>query len=107
MNLADDVITIWLTIPLAWAILGTLLLIFEITMDGSKVFFLPLGLAALVTGLILFVQESGWLPAMLSQVTSGHRALLVFAILGLGFAIILRKIMRHYHLDDTPDVNDY
>lgn len=97
----------WFTTPATWMIFGVILLIFEITLDGSKVVFLPLGLAAMTVGLILYLQNCAILPTTFHLITSWGAALLCFALLGLIFSLILRKAAQHRHIDNTPDVNDY
>lgn len=107
MSTADTIFTDWANIAAAWAILGVILLIMEITLDGSKVFFLPMGLAAMIVGLVLHLQKIGVTPTAFSFLTSWNRVLIAYAICALVFAIILRVAARHRHIDDTPDVNDY
>lgn len=107
MSPADTALADWATLASAWAIFGIILLIIEITMDGSKVFFLPMGLGAMTTSLILYLQDNGVTPAALSFLTSWNRVLVVFVVTALIYAIIMRMVFRHERVDNTPDVNDY
>ena len=42
-----SVISFWMYVPLVWVIIAIIAVLLELT-DGSRVFFLPIGLAALV-----------------------------------------------------------
>ena len=44
--------------PTLWAIVGVILVLLELS-DGSKIFFLPLGLASISTGIIVYLQNTG------------------------------------------------
>ena len=47
----------WLFLPELWIIAGIILICLEIV-DGSLIFFLPLGLGSFLNALILFLQEN-------------------------------------------------
>ena len=47
----------WLFLPELWVIAGIILICLEIV-DGSLIFFLPLGLGSILNALILFLQEN-------------------------------------------------
>jgi membrane protein implicated in regulation of membrane protease activity len=76
--------------PWAWIVGGVLLVALEVLAPGA--FMLWLGLAALATGLILFVHPLGW-----------ELAFLVFAVLALGSVILGRWISRRRGPDPGPE----
>ena len=42
--------------PTLWSILGLILIVLELT-DGSKIFFLPFGLASIANGILIYFQK--------------------------------------------------
>ena len=44
--------------PTLWGILGLILIVLELT-DGSKIFFLPFGLASIANGILIYFQNNG------------------------------------------------
>ena len=91
--------------PTLWAIVGVILVLLELS-DGSKIFFLPLGLASISTGIIVYLQNTGsfndlillkyWLSPLLS-----------LAALALFYAFILRLFSSRLKNDDNSDINEY
>lgn len=97
----------WLLQPEIWIIASILLIILEVTLDGSMIIFLPLGLAATINGLIIYVQEAEIMGANGAVIDSWQASFISFAIFSIIFSIILRFVARHRRTDSTPDVNDY
>lgn len=97
----------WLFIPEVWIILGIILIVIEVTMDGSMAIFLPLGLASLVNGFIIYMQESASLGANTILLDRWENTLISYALLSIAFTFALRFYVRHKRTDTTPDVNDY
>lgn len=97
----------WLFIPEVWIILGIILIVLEVTMDGSMAIFLPLGLAALLNGLIIYLQETAALGANTILLDRWENTLISYALLSIVFTLALRFFVRHKRTDTTPDVNDY
>lgn len=78
----------------------------EITLDGSKVLFLPLGLAALTNGGLIYLQEKETFGDF-QPLTSVSHTLIGFGILAIIYAISLRFYVRNQKTDNTPDINQY
>ena len=97
----------WLFVQEVWIILGILLIVLEVTMDGSMAIFLPLGLASLVNGLIIYLQETAALGTNTILLDRWENTLISYAALAIAFTIALRFFVRHRRTDTTPDVNDY
>ena len=92
-ELAAD-IQVWAVRPVAWGAFGIGLCIVEI-FTGAMIA-LPLGLAALVTAVLV------WLGIL----TSWQSSLVVFGLLGIGILLVLRRIYRKT-TKDVPDINKY
>ncbi len=84
-----------LTDPATWFVIGTILLVIEL-FDGSLVFFLPTGVAALSISVLTLLLEIG-VPL----------TLVLFAGLSLVFFTATRYYMHFQKKDKTKDVNDY
>jgi len=54
-------ITIWALQPQLWIIIGMVFILLEM-MDGSVVFFLPVGVSALIMALWIYLSKVGVLP---------------------------------------------
>ena len=86
----------------AWLIIGLILCILELS-NGSLIFFLPMGISALIVGLILKLQESGILSVLMSD---WAWTATVWALLSLVLSLLLNRLMRRKK-DDTADINQY
>ena len=84
-----------------WLIIGLVLAIIELT-SGTLIFFLPMGLSGLLTGMLLKLQESESISHLLSDWTS---ALIFWAVLSLILSLMLNLIVKKK--DTVKDVNDY
>jgi len=84
----------------AWLIIGLLLCILELS-AGNLIFFLPMGVSALVIGLILKLQESNYIITLISDWVFSAT---YWAILALILSIVLNKVIQ---AKETDDVNRY
>ena len=84
-----------------WLIIGLALAIIELT-SGTLIFFLPMGLSGLLTGMLLKLQESESISHLISDWTS---ALIFWAVLSLILSLMLNFLVKKK--DTVKDVNDY
>ena len=84
-----------------WLIIGLVLAIIELT-SGTLIFFLPMGLSGLITGMLLKLQESESISNLISDWTS---ALIFWAVLSLILSLMLNLLVKKK--DTVKDVNDY
>ena len=84
-----------------WLIIGLALAIIELT-SGTLIFFLPMGLSGLLTGMLLKLQENESVSHLISDWTS---ALIFWAVLSLILSLMLNLLVKKK--DTVKDVNDY
>ena len=84
-----------------WLTIGLVLAIIELT-SGTLIFFLPMGLSGLFTGMLLKLQESESISNLISNWTS---ALIFWAVLSLILSLMLNLLVKKK--DTVKDVNDY
>jgi|TARA_A100001011_G_C14222441_1_gene805006 membrane protein implicated in regulation of membrane protease activity len=84
-----------------WLIIGLALAIIELT-SGTLIFFLPMGLSGLLTGMLLKLQENESISHLISDWTS---ALIFWAVLSLILSLMLNLLVKKK--DTVKDVNDY
>jgi membrane protein implicated in regulation of membrane protease activity len=84
-----------------WLIIGLTFAIIELT-SGTLIFFLPMGLSGLFTGMLLKLQESESISNLISDWTS---ALIFWAVLSLILSLMLNLLVKKK--DTVKDVNDY
>tara|TARA_B100002019_G_scaffold85559_1_gene74091 strand:+ start:938 stop:1225 length:288 start_codon:yes stop_codon:yes gene_type:complete len=84
-----------------WLTIGLVLAIIELT-SGTLIFFLPMGLSGLFTGMLLKLQESESISNLISDWTS---ALIFWAVLSLILSLMLNLLVKKK--DTVKDVNDY
>ena len=84
-----------------WLIIGLILAIIELS-NGTLIFFLPMGVSGLLTGLLLKLQENGTLSNLIESWSS---ALIFWAVVSLGLSLLLNFIVKKKQV--TKDVNDY
>ena len=101
-----ELLTSWLMFAAFWLILGIVLILVEMTVDGSFVFFLPVGVAAFANAALLFVQEL-WLAPDLVLLGSWGSTLVSLAVLALLAAFALRFYTKGRARAGEEDVNDY
>ena len=84
-----------------WLIIGLILAIIELS-NGTLIFFLPMGVSGLLTGLLLKLQENGTLSNLIESWSS---ALIFWAVVSLCLSLLLNFIVKKKQV--TKDVNDY
>ena len=89
----------WFFIIEIWIIIGIILIFLEI-LDGSMIFFLPIGLASFINALILFINNF----SEVEFISTWHYLLVTLSISSLIFSFILRKFSKK---KPKKDINDY
>ena len=84
-----------------WLIIGLTLAILELTI-GTLIFFLPMGVSGIITGLFLKLQENNVLPVFLDN---WALTLTFWAILSLILSLLLNFIVLKK--DTSKDINQY
>ena len=84
-----------------WLIIGLILAIIELS-NGTLIFFLPMGVSGLLTGLLLKLQENGTFSNLIESWSS---ALIFWAVVSLCLSLLLNFIVKKKQV--TKDVNDY
>ena len=84
-----------------WLIIGLALAILELT-NGTLIFFLPMGVSGLITGLLLKLQENNVLSVFLDN---WALTLTFWAILSLILSLLLNFIVLKK--DTSKDINQY
>ena len=84
-----------------WLIIGLALAILELTI-GTLIFFLPMGVSGLITGLFLKLQENNVLSVFLDN---WALTLTFWAILSLILSLLLNFIVLKK--DTSKDINQY
>ncbi|MGB1863216.1 MAG: hypothetical protein ACPHOL_02805 [Candidatus Puniceispirillum sp.] len=97
----------WLLLVELWLILGLLFVMLEVTLDGSMVIFLPLGIGGFMNAAALKIQQNIPMDSFSFLPETWEQTLISFAIFTALASIILRLVVRHKKTDTTPDVNDY
>lgn len=92
----------WLFLVQFWVILGVIFVGLEI-LDGSLIFFLPLGLGSLSNALLLYMQENHAFNDY-HFITIWHHSLITLAVFSLIFSYALRFLNLK---KDNKDVNKY
>ena len=93
----------WFYFAQVWLAIGLLFIILEIT-DGSAIFFLPLGLAGFILGLILFLVENDFLQASL-VLDKWYWIVASWIILSVIIALIISMVQKKPK--DDSDINQY
>jgi membrane protein implicated in regulation of membrane protease activity len=84
-----------------WLIIGLALAILELT-NGTMIFFLPMGVSGIITGLFLKLQENNVLSVFLDN---WALTLTFWAILSLILSLLLNFIVLKK--DTSKDINQY
>ena len=84
-----------------WLIIGLILAIIELS-NGTLIFFLPMGVSGLLTGLLLKLQENGTLSNLIESWSS---VLIFWAVVSLCLSLLLNFIVKKKQV--TKDVNNY
>ena len=101
-------LTYWAFQPQVWVIVGIVFLLLEI-IDGSAIFFLPLGISAQLMASLIYLVNASIVPHTL--IPASWYWLLVywisFAVLVTLLIIKIRKYKRTKALGGGDDVNNY
>jgi membrane protein implicated in regulation of membrane protease activity len=84
-----------------WLIIGLALAILELT-TGTLIFFLPMGVSGIITGLFLKLQENDVLSVLLDN---WAQTLTFWAVLSLILSLLLNFIVLKK--DASKDINQY
>ena len=84
-----------------WLIIGLALAILELT-TGTLIFFLPMGVSGIITGLLLKLQENDVLSVLLDN---WAQTLTFWAVLSLILSLLLNFIVLKK--DASKDINQY
>jgi|TARA_B110001454_G_scaffold62598_1_gene60915 membrane protein implicated in regulation of membrane protease activity len=84
-----------------WLIIGLALAILELTI-GTLIFFLPMGVSGIITGLFLKLQENNVLSVLLDN---WAQTLTFWAVLSLILSLLLNFIVLKK--DASKDINQY
>ena len=93
----------WLLLPQIWLIIGMLLVLAEL-MDGSKIFFLPVGCGGILNSAVLYLERKAIVPFGYVPET-WYGMLILWAIGSLVFALLFT--IRRRKQKQPVDVNDY
>lgn len=93
----------WLLLPQIWLIIGMLLVLAEL-MDGSQIFFLPIGLGGILNSVMLYLEREAFIPFGYVPET-WYGMLIVWAVGSAVFAVLLT--IRRRKKQQPTDVNDY
>ena len=94
--------------PEIWLIFGLILILGEL-LDGSAIFFLPLGVGAVLLSLWLYLFNEGVIPASWMS-AEWYVTLLIWAVLALLTAVMIsnwKKMKAQNNKDADKDINDY
>ena len=93
----DIPIQYWFLLSEFWIIVGIVFIFLEIV-DGSLIFFLPIGIGSLFNALLLFMQNDYQFLSL------WHHSLVSAAI----FSLIISFTIRFFHArDNDDDINKY
>ena len=105
----DSVISFWMYVPLVWVIIAIIAVLLELT-DGSRVFFLPIGLAALVVAAhlqLVFtnIVSSSLLPE--AWYWLAMEWMIVAAAISVLLVVFRTQMMPGDAASDDEDINRY
>ena len=93
----------WLYFAQFWVAIGLLFVILEVT-DGSAIFFLPLGLAGLILGLIIYLVEIAIIPSTLVP-DKWYWLIVYWVLLSVVIAFIISFLRKKRK--QNGDINQY
>ena len=104
-----SVISFWMYVPLVWVIIAIIAVLLELT-DGSRVFFLPIGLAALVVAAhlqLVFtnIVSSSLLPE--AWYWLAMEWMFIAAVVSVLLVVYRKHLMPPRADDDGVDINSY
>ena len=88
----------------AWLILGLVLVVVEVLFIGSMVFILPIGLAAILNGIILFFVTLN--TAIDLTLNDWYLPMVSLSVFSFIFLFLIQKLIKRNKLKNL-DVNDY
>ena len=95
-------LTLWLLNSKVWLIIGIVIVSLEL-IDGSFIFFLPIGLASIINSAILYIQNNQ-LFLENEILRYWYHPFLSLALFSLIFSLLLQKISNR---KNKKDINDY
>ena len=104
-----SLISFWIYVPLVWVIIGIIAILLELT-DGSRVFFLPIGLAAMVVAAHLQLVFTNFVsPALLpdSWYWLAMEWMIVAAAISVMLVMLRKQMMPSHATSDDEDINSY
>lgn len=93
----------WLYFAQFWVAIGLLFVILEVT-DGSAIFFLPLGLAGLMLGLMIYLVEIALIPTTLVP-EKWYWLIVYWVLLSVVIAFIISFLRQKRK--QNGDINQY
>ena len=88
----------------AWLILGLVLVVVEVLFIGSMVFILPIGLAAILNGIILFFVALN--TAIDLTLNDWYLPMISLSVFSFIFLFLIQKLIKR-NKSKNLDVNDY
>ena len=88
----------------AWLILGLVLVVVEVLFIGSMVFILPIGLAAILNGIILFFVALN--TAIDLTLNDWYLPMVSLSVFSFIFLFLIQKLIKR-NKSKNLDVNDY
>ena len=88
----------------AWLILGLVLIVVEVLFIGSMVFILPIGLAAILNGIILFFVTLN--TSIDLTLNDWYLPMIFLSVFSFIFLFLIQKLIKRNKLKNL-DVNDY
>ena len=95
----------WILFYQTWIVLGIIFILLEL-IDGSNIFFLPLGAGALFVNLYLYLSEQGFLANFLI-LESWYQVLAMWAVLSVAVSILIAKFWNKKSDANDDDINNY
>ena len=88
----------------AWLILGLVLVVVEVLFIGSMVFILPIGLAAILNGIILFFVKLN--TSIYLTLNDWYLPMISLSVFSFIFLFLIQKLIKR-NKSKNLDVNDY
>ena len=88
----------------AWLILGLVLVVVEVLFIGSMVFILPIGLAAILNGIILFFVTLN--TSIDLTLNDWYLPMIFLSVFSFIFLFLIQKLIKR-NKSKNLDVNDY
>ena len=88
----------------AWLIFGLVLVVVEVLFIGSMVFILPIGLAAILNGIILFLMTMN--TAIDLTLNDWYVPMISLSIFSFIFLFLIQKLIKR-NKSKNVDINDY